>query len=187
MRCREGKKRRGMGKVCLVEGLIVLRGSVLVLLGLGGEERAVDAGDDTTAGNGDVLEKLVELLVVTDGELDVTGDDADTLVVARGVSGELEDLSGEVLKDGSKVDGGSSSDTGGISSLTKLTVDTTDGELEASTVGAGLRLTGLLGSGGGSGGGLLGGHFDVCLLVGVWGVRWLLLVVGRAEDRKSVV
>lgn len=165
-----------MSGVVVAEGLIVLRGSVLVLLGLGGEERAVDAGDDTSAGNGDVLEKLVELLVVTDGELDVTGDDTDTLVVARGVSGELEDLSGEVLKDSSEVDGGSGSDTGSISSLTKLTVDTTDGELEASTVGAGLRLTGLLGSGGDSGCGLLGGHFDVWLEVeGGWGGSCLLL------------
>ena len=150
-----------------------------MLLGLGGEERAVDAGDDTTAGNGNVLEKLVELLVVADGELDVAGDDTDTLVVTRGVSGKLKDLSSEVLEDGSEVDGGSGSDTGGVASLTKLTVDTTDGKLESGAVGAGLGLSGLLGGrGGGRGGGLLGGHC-VCVVLVLWcwvGLGWVGLV-----------
>jgi hypothetical protein len=38
-----------------------------------------------------------------DGELKVTRDDAGLLVVTSGVTSELEDLSGEVLEDGSEV------------------------------------------------------------------------------------
>ena len=60
---------------------------------------------DTTLCNGDVSEKLVQLLVVADGELQMTGDDAGLLVVTRGVASQLEDLSSQVLKDGCKVDG----------------------------------------------------------------------------------
>ena len=61
----------------------------------------MDVWKDTTLGDGDTTEKLVELLVVADGELDVARDDAGLLVVAGSVAGKLEDLSGEVLKDGS--------------------------------------------------------------------------------------
>jgi hypothetical protein len=35
-------------------------------------------------------EKLVEFLIVTDGELQVTGDDTRLLVVTSGVTGEFE-------------------------------------------------------------------------------------------------
>ena len=41
----------------------------------------MDVGEDTTAGDRDVAEELVELLVVADGELDVARDDAAALVI----------------------------------------------------------------------------------------------------------
>ena len=41
-----------------------------------------------------------------DGELEVPGDDPGLLVVSGGVSGQLEDLGGEVLHDGGHVDEG---------------------------------------------------------------------------------
>eukprot|EP00562_Extubocellulus_spinifer_P018942 CAMPEP_0178586206 /NCGR_PEP_ID=MMETSP0697-20121206/25798_1 /TAXON_ID=265572 /ORGANISM="Extubocellulus spinifer, Strain CCMP396" /LENGTH=72 /DNA_ID=CAMNT_0020222317 /DNA_START=151 /DNA_END=366 /DNA_ORIENTATION=- len=67
--------------------------SSIHLLGrLLGEKDGVDVGEDTTGGDGDISKKLVELLVVLDGEGDVTGDDTALLVVAGGVTGELEDL-----------------------------------------------------------------------------------------------
>ena len=44
------------------------------------------------------------LLVVTDGELEMAGDNTLLLVVACSVSSELEDLSGEVLEDSGEVD-----------------------------------------------------------------------------------
>ena len=71
----------------------------------------VNVGQDTTLGDGDVSEKLVQLLVVPDGELEMTGNDTGLLVVAGSVTGQLENLSSEVLEDGSEVDGGTGSDT----------------------------------------------------------------------------
>ena len=65
----------------------------------------MDVGENTTLGDGDVSEKLVQLLVVADGELQVTGDDTGLLVVTSGVTGQLEDFGSEVLEDGSEVDG----------------------------------------------------------------------------------
>ena len=44
------------------------------LLGLLGEEDGLDVGEDTALGDGHTSKQLVQLLVVTDGQLEVTGD-----------------------------------------------------------------------------------------------------------------
>lgn len=65
----------------------------------------VNVGQNTTLGNGDVAEKLVQLLIVADGELEMARDDTSLLVVTSGVTSQLEDFSCKVLKDCGKVDG----------------------------------------------------------------------------------
>lgn len=102
----------------------------------------MDVGENTTLGDGDVSEQLVQLLVVADGELQVAGNDTGLLVVAGGVTGQLEDLSGQVLEDGSEVDGGTGTDTLGVVTLAQVAVDTTDGELETGLGGARGRVLG---------------------------------------------
>lgn len=88
----------------------------------------MDVGENTTLGNGDVTQKLVQLLIVTDGKLKVTGNDTGLLVVTGGVTSQLENFSSEVLKDGSQVDGGTGTDTLSVVALAEKTVDTTNGE-----------------------------------------------------------
>jgi hypothetical protein len=111
----------------------------------------VNVGEDTTLGDGDVAQKLVQLLIVTDGELQVTGDDTGLLVVTSGVSGQLENFGSEVLKNGSQVDGSTldkldmrkrrvlesdseltGTNTLGVVALAQKTVNTTNGEGETS-------------------------------------------------------
>ena len=70
-----------------------------------GKRTLVDVGENTTLGDGDVSEKLVQLLIVADGELKVTRDDTGLLVVTSGVASQLEDFGSQVLKNGSEVDG----------------------------------------------------------------------------------
>jgi hypothetical protein len=94
----------------------------------GRELTLVDVGENTTLGDGDVSEKLVQLLIVADGELQMTGDDTSLLVVTGSVTGQLEDLSSKVLEDGGEVDGGTGTDTLSVVALAEKTVDTTDGE-----------------------------------------------------------
>jgi len=65
----------------------------------------VNVWQDTTLGNGDVTEKLVQFLIVADGELKMTRNDTGLLVVTSGVASQLEDFSCEILKHGSEVDG----------------------------------------------------------------------------------
>lgn len=92
----------------------------------------MDVGENSTASDGGVGHELVELLVVSDGELNVSGHDSGLLVVLGGVTGELEDLSGEVLKDGSEVHGGTSANSLGESALLEESGDSSNGELESS-------------------------------------------------------
>lgn len=95
---------------------------------LGGQELGQDVGQDTTLRDDDRSEELVELFIVADGELQVTGHDTRLFVVTGSVTGELENLGGEVLEDGSEVDGGTGTDTLGVVAALEETVDTTDGD-----------------------------------------------------------
>ena len=52
----------------------------------------MNVGKHTTLGDGDVAEKLIQLLIVANGELEMTRDDSGLLVVTCGVSSQLEDL-----------------------------------------------------------------------------------------------
>jgi hypothetical protein len=113
----------------------------LGLLRLLGQEDGLDVGENTTLGNGDTGQQLVELLVVADGQLEVAGDDPGLLVVPGSIASQLKDLSSQVLHDGGHVDGGASTHTLSIVALPQKPVDTAHRELEPSTAGPGLCLS----------------------------------------------
>jgi hypothetical protein len=92
----------------------------------------VNVGQDTTLGDCDVAEQLVQFLIVADGELEMTGDDTGLLVVASSVASQLKDFSGEVLKDSSQVHGGTGTNTLSVVALAEQTVNTADGECQTS-------------------------------------------------------
>lgn len=92
----------------------------------------MDVGQDTALGNGDMTEQLVQFLIVSDGELKMTGNDTGLLVVTSSIASQLEDFGREVLQYGGKIDGSTSTDTLGIVTLTEQTVDAADGESETS-------------------------------------------------------
>ena len=54
--------------------------NALLLFGLLGEEYSLDVGEYTALGNGDTGEEFVQLFVITDGELEMTGDDPGLLI-----------------------------------------------------------------------------------------------------------
>jgi len=112
--------------------LTSLLGRLAAALGLLGQKDGLDVGQDTSLGNGDSGEKFVQLLVVTDGQLEMTGDDPRLLVVAGSVSCELENLSCQVLHDSGQVHWGTGSDPLAIVSLAEMTMDTSNWELKSS-------------------------------------------------------
>lgn len=92
----------------------------------------VDVGQNTTLCNGDVSQQLVQLLIVADGELKMTGDDTGLLVVTGGVASKLENFGSEILENGSEVDRSTGTDTLSIVALAKKTVNTADREGQTS-------------------------------------------------------
>ena len=67
----------------------------------------MDVWDHTTAGNSS-LDKSVKLFVTTDCELQVAGSDTLNFKVFASVTSQFKHFSSEVLKDGSRVDCGCS-------------------------------------------------------------------------------
>merc|ERR1712071_690621 len=63
------------------------------------------------------------------------------LVITGGVTGQLEDFGGQILHHSGQVDGSAGSHTFGVISFAEHSVNTTHGELESSTAGAGLGLS----------------------------------------------
>ncbi len=121
--------------------LILLRLGLLARVGLLGQQDGLDVGKDASLSDGHAREQLVQLLVVTYGELEMTWNDPGLLVVAGSVAGKLEDLGGQVFHDGSEVDGGSSADAFGIVPLAKETMDSSDWKLQSSAGRSGLCLS----------------------------------------------
>ena len=75
-------------------------------------------------GNGNTGQEFVKFFVISDSELKMTGDDTGLLVVPGGITSQLQNLGGQVLHNGGKVDGSSGTDTFSVvswnSKLTKL-------------------------------------------------------------------
>jgi len=112
----------------------------LSLFGLLGQEDSLNVGQHTTLGDGDTREKFVQLFVVANGQLKMAGDDSGLLVVTGSVASQLEDFSSQVLENGSKVHGSTSSNALGIVAFAQKTMDTPNGELKSSSGRPGLRL-----------------------------------------------
>lgn len=75
----------------------------LGLLGCLKDQSLMDVRDHTTASNSG-LDEGVELLITSNSELQMSRSNSLHLEILGGVAGQLEDLSGQVLKDSSCVD-----------------------------------------------------------------------------------
>lgn len=61
---------------------------------------------DTTLCDCNMSQKLVQFLIVSDGELEMTWNDTGLLVVTSSVTGQLKNFSREILENSSEVDRG---------------------------------------------------------------------------------
>ena len=113
---------------------------LMVTLGLLREQHGLDVGQDAALSDGDFAQQLVELLVVADGQLQVTWDDAGLLVVPGRVTRQLQDLSRQVLQHRRQIHRGPGSDPLGVVTLAEKAVHSAHRELEACPRRAGLGL-----------------------------------------------
>ena len=102
----------------------------LSLLGGLEDECLVNVGDHTTTSDG-CLDESVELLITSNSELEVSGCDSFHLKILAGVSGELEDLSSQVLEDSCSINGRSGSNSAvSANSTLQESVNSSNGELK---------------------------------------------------------
>ena len=111
------------------------------LLRLLGQQNGLDVRQNTTLSDGDARQQLVQFLVVADGQLEMTRNDASLLVVAGGVACQLENFGSQVFHDGGQVDRSTGTDALGIVALAQKTVDTTDRKLKTGTARSALCLS----------------------------------------------
>ena len=112
----------------------------------------MDVGEDTTLGDGDTREKLVQLLVITEGELEMI-----LVFLLSRAALHFQDFSSEVLQDSGQVDGSTSTHALSIVAFAQETVDTSNGELKSRAAGSALGLSLRLSS-------FATARHDVCLL-----------------------
>ena len=96
----------------------------------------MDVWEDSTSGDGGVSHKFGEFLVVSDSKLDVSWGDSASSIISSGITCKLKDLSDEVFKDGGEIDWGTGSNSGGVSSLSEMSSDSSYWELESSSGGS---------------------------------------------------
>ena len=105
-----------------------------------GQKDGVDVGQNSSLGDGGSSKQAVQLLIVPDGQLEMTRNDPPLLVVPGSVPSQLDDLGSKVLHDSSQVDGSSSTNTASVVSLPEKTVDPSNRELETSSDSPGYLL-----------------------------------------------
>ena len=71
---------------------------MLFLLSLLWQQHSLDVGKNATLSDGDASQQLVQLLVVADSQLKMTGNDSGLLVVASSVARQLKDLGAQILE-----------------------------------------------------------------------------------------
>ncbi|CAH3182154.1 unnamed protein product, partial [Porites lobata] len=94
-------------------------------------KNSLDVGKNTSLRDGDASKQFVQLFVVADSKLKVTGNDSGFLVVTSSIARQLEDLSAQILKHRSQVDWSTSAKTLSIVAFAKKTVDTSNRELKS--------------------------------------------------------
>merc|ERR1712156_1316860 len=71
------------------------------LLGLFGQENGLNVGKDTSLGNGDSCQKLVQFFIISDCKLQVSRNDTSLLVVTSSIASQFQNFSRQVFHDSS--------------------------------------------------------------------------------------
>ena len=82
-----------------------------LLLGLLGQEYGLNVGQNASLSDSHARQQFVQLLVVSDGELQMTGNNTSLLVISGGITGQLEHLSRQVLQHSGQIDRSAGTDT----------------------------------------------------------------------------
>ena len=100
------------------------------------EKEGLNVGENSAIRDGGVSNHLVEFLVVSNSELNVTGNDSLLLGLDSGIPGKFDDLAAEVLKHGSGEDTSTLTNLLGVAASLVHGVDATNGERDVGSSGS---------------------------------------------------
>lgn len=115
--------------------------SLGLLLSLLGQQYRLNVRQHTALCDSHAGEELVQLFVVAYRQLKMSRYDPGLLVVASGVSGQLEHFRRQIFHHGGQVHGSPGTDTFSVVALAEQPVNTPDGKLESCTIRTRLRLS----------------------------------------------
>lgn len=107
----------------------------------------MDVRQNTALRDGDAGQQLGQLLVISNGQLDVPRTYTSPLVVLSGVAGQLQHLNGQVLEHSGQVDRSAATNSVSVVTISQHTVDSADRELQAGTRCTGLSASSCLAPG----------------------------------------
>lgn len=110
------------------------------LLRLLGQEYGLYVGQHTALSDRHAGQELVEFLVVSDRQLQVTRNDPRLLVVSGGVTGQLQNFGGQIFHYGREVYGRAGTDSLRVVAFAEKTMYTTHGKLQSGAARPRLRL-----------------------------------------------
>ena len=105
-----------------------------------GKKHSLDVGKNAALSNSYARQQPVELFVVADSQLQVSGDDPRFLVVSGRVARQLEHFGSQIFHDSRQVDRSSGADPFSVVAFLQVSVDATDWELESCPRGTGFCL-----------------------------------------------
>ena len=98
------------------------------LLTLFAEQEATDVGDNTAAGNRGLRNQLVQVLIVRDGQKDMTRLDRLLFLLRSSLASQIANLTAQVLEDGRGVDARSGADLVAVAPRPEHAVASAHGE-----------------------------------------------------------
>ena len=125
--------------VCFVSPKYLER--LLGFFGFLRQKNGLNVWQDTTLGNSDASQQFVQFFVIPDCELQMPWNDSCFLVVPGRVTGELQHFSRQVFENGGQVDRGTGTDSLGVVTFSKESMDSTDWKLKPGSTGSGLRFS----------------------------------------------
>ena len=105
----------------------------LLALALLWEEEWVNVWKHTRLNDGSANHELVEFLIVSDGQLDVSGHNSGLFVVLSSISSQFKNFSAQIFQYSGQIDRCTSTDAFTVIAISQQTVNTTNWKLKSSS------------------------------------------------------
>ena len=91
---------------------------------------------NTTLGDCSFTKEVAQFFIIFDSEADESGSDSSSLVIFGGISSKFKNFSAYIFHYGGNIDGGTCSSSGGVSTISHVSGNSTDWESDSGSGGS---------------------------------------------------